>query len=99
MDLQDFTYYISLMRHSSISRNLMESFRDFLSEERKKRSLSQQELSERSGLSRQTISLFETGRRIPTLLSIFYLSKGLHISSVKFLSLLTKKIELRERKK
>jgi len=77
----------------------MESFRDLLCDERKKHKLSQEELSAKSGLSRQTISLFETGRRVPTLLSLFHLSKGLSMPSVKFLSLLIKKIELRERKK
>ncbi|MCL1966476.1 MAG: helix-turn-helix transcriptional regulator [Fibromonadales bacterium] len=80
---------------NSLTRNLMESFRHLLSEERKKRNLSQVQLSERSGLSRQTISLFESGKRMPTLLSLFLLSKGLNTSSVKLLSLLLKKIELR----
>jgi len=79
-----------------LTHNLMRYFKSFLSEERKKRSLSQAELSERCGLSRQTISLFESGKRMPTLLSLFHLSKGLSISSVKFLSLLVKKIELSE---
>ena len=83
----------------TLTRNLMESFRHLLNEERKKRNITQAELSERCGLSRQTISLFESGKRMPTLLSLFHLSKGLHISSVKLLSLLIKKIELREHKK
>jgi transcriptional regulator with XRE-family HTH domain len=87
------------MENTLISRNLMESFRDLLCEERKKRKLTQHELSAKSGLSRQTISLFESGKRVPTLLSLFYLSKGLSISSVKFLSLLIKKIEFYERRK
>jgi len=93
------TYYIFLMKRSSISRNLMESFRDLLCDERKKRKLSQQELSAKCGLSRQTVSLFECGKRMPTLLSLFYLSKGLNMSSVKLLSLLIKKIEAYERKR
>jgi len=87
------------MKNNSISRNLMACFKELLCEERKKRKLSQQELSEKSGLSRQTISLFETGRRVPTLLSIFHLSKGLDLSAVKFLSLLIKKINNHTRKK
>jgi len=87
------------MKNNSISRNLMACFKELLCEERKKRKLSQQELSERSGLSRQTISLFETSRRVPTLLSIFHLSKGLNLSAVKFLSLLIKKIDNHPRKK
>jgi len=81
------------MENTSISRNLIESFRKLLCDERKKRNLTQFELSERSGLSRQTISLFESGKRVPTLISLFHLSKGLNMSSVKFLSLLMKKIE------
>jgi len=87
------------MRTTSISRNLMASFKELLCEERKKRRLSQQELSKKSGLSRQTISLFESSKRIPTLLSLFHLSKGLNIPSVKFLSMLVKKIDSHERKK
>ena len=87
------------MENTLISHNLIESFRDLLCEERKKRNLSQHKLSERSGLSRQTISLFESGKRMPTLLSLFHLSKGLNMSSVRFLSLLTKKIELCEHRK
>jgi len=87
------------MRATSISRNLMFSFRDLLCEERKKRKLSQQELSKKSGLSRQTISLFESCKRVPTLLSLFHLSKGLNIPSVKFLSMLIKRIDQHERKK
>jgi len=87
------------MRTTSTSRNLMEFFRELLCEQRKKRRLSQQELADRCGLSRQTISLFESGKRMPTLLSLFYLSKGLNTSSVKFMSLLVKKIESLERKK
>jgi len=44
-------------------------------------------------------NIFESGKRMPTLLSLFHLSKGLNISSVRFLSLLVKKIELYERGK
>jgi len=80
------------MENTLISRNLMEAFRNLLCDERKRRRLTQAELSDRSGLSRQTISLFESGKRMPTLLSLFHLSKGLNISSVKFLSLLSKRI-------
>jgi len=87
------------MKNIIISRNLIESFRVLLCEERKKRRLTQFELSAKSGLSRQTISLFESGKRKPTLLSLFHLSKGLNISAVRFLSLLIKKIEFYERKK
>ncbi|MCL1956736.1 MAG: helix-turn-helix transcriptional regulator [Fibromonadales bacterium] len=81
------------MENTIISRNLINAFRKLLCDERKKRNLSQFELSERCGLSRQTISLFESGKRVPTLISLFQLSKGLNMSSIKFLSLLIKKIE------
>jgi len=87
------------MRSTSISRNIMSNFRDLLCEERKKRRLSQQELSKKSGLSRQTISLFESCKRVPTLLSLFHLSKGLNIPSVKFLSMLIKRLDLHEKKR
>ncbi len=81
------------MENTSLSRNLINSFRKLLCDERKKRNLTQFELSEKCGLSRQTISLFESGKRVPTLISLFQLSKGLNMSSVKFLSMLLKKIE------
>jgi len=81
------------MENTHLSRNLMEFFKNLLCEERKKRRLTQFELSEKSGLSRQTISLFESGKRVPTLLSLFHLAKGLNISPVKFLSMLVKKID------
>jgi len=84
------------MEKTLIPHNLMESFKNLLCEERKKRRLTQFELSKKSGLSRQTISLFESGKRVPTLLSLFHLAKGLNISPVKFLSLLVKKIEYHE---
>jgi len=73
--------------------HIIGSFRKLLCDERKKRNLTQLELSEKCGLSRQTISLFESGKRVPTLVSLFQLSKGLNISSMRFLSLLMKKIE------
>ncbi|MDR2595596.1 MAG: helix-turn-helix domain-containing protein [Fibromonadaceae bacterium] len=73
--------------------HIINSFRKLLCDERKKRNLSQFELSERCGLSRQTISLFESGKRVPTLVSLFHISKGLNMTSIRFLSLLMKKIE------
>jgi putative transcriptional regulator len=73
--------------------HIIVSFRKLLCDERKKRRLTQVELSKRCGLSRQTISLFESGKRVPTLISLFQLSKGLNMSSIKLLSLLMKKIE------
>jgi transcriptional regulator with XRE-family HTH domain len=85
------------MENNFISRSLMWSFKNLLSEERKKRKLTQVGLAERSGLTRQTISLFESGKRVPTLYSLFYLSRGLNISAAKFLSMLIKKLEFYER--
>jgi transcriptional regulator with XRE-family HTH domain len=76
-----------------------ESFKNLLCSERKRRKLTQAELSAKSGLTRQTIHLFESGKRVPTLLSIFHLSKGLNIPVAKFLSMLIKKIEFYEHKK
>jgi len=53
---------------------------------RKRTKLSQERLSQESGLDRSYISLLERGRRQPSLTSILQLSKALNISSVDFIS-------------
>ena len=53
---------------------------------RKEAKLSQEKLSQESGLDRSYISLLERGLRQPTLTSILKLSKALKISSVNIIS-------------
>ena len=53
---------------------------------RKKIKVSQEKLSQESGLDRSYISLLERGLRQPSLTSILQLSKALKISSIVFIS-------------
>lgn len=53
---------------------------------RRKIKISQEKLSQKSGLDRSYISLLERGLRQPSLTSILQLSKALKISSVNFIS-------------
>jgi len=79
------------------SDNLIHAFRHLLCEERKKRDLSQLELAQRSGLTRQCIALFESGQRIPTLFSLFHLATGFGMPPAKFIFMLVSKMEFYER--
>ena len=58
--------------------------------------MTQFELAQKSGLTRQCISLFESGRRAPTFFSLFNLAKGFNMSISKFMSSLISKIEYYE---
>jgi transcriptional regulator with XRE-family HTH domain len=78
------------------SDNFVHAIRHFLCEERKKRNLSQFELAWKSGLSRQCMSFFESGRRIPSFASLLALAKGLDMPTMKFMSMLINKIEYYE---
>jgi transcriptional regulator with XRE-family HTH domain len=73
------------------------AFQHLICEERKKRNLSQFELAWKSGLSRQCLSFFESGRRIPTLSSMYALAKGLDMPLMKFVSMLLSKVDFYER--
>jgi transcriptional regulator with XRE-family HTH domain len=59
---------------------------------RKKKSISQEKLAEKTGLDRTFISLIETGKRIPTLTSICKLAKALDIKASELLKLYEEKI-------
>ncbi len=65
-------------------------------EERKKRGLSQFELAKKSGLTRQSIALFESGQRIPTFFSLFSLARGFNIPTVKLVALFMEKLNFYE---
>jgi transcriptional regulator with XRE-family HTH domain len=53
---------------------------------RSKLKISQERLSQESGLDRSYISLLERGLRQPTLTTILQLSQALHISSIELIS-------------
>jgi transcriptional regulator with XRE-family HTH domain len=80
-----------------ITDSFARAFQHFLCEERKKRGLSQFELAWRSGLSRQCLSFFESGRRIPTLNSLHALAKGFDMSLIKFMSMFLNRVDYYEK--
>jgi transcriptional regulator with XRE-family HTH domain len=76
--------------------NFIRAFQHLLCEERKKRNLSQFELAKRSGMSRQCMSLFESGRRAPTLNSLLNLARGFDMPLMRFFSMLMNKADYYE---
>jgi len=76
---------------------LIQALRHLLCEERKRRGLSQFELAKKSGLTRQCIALFESGKRIPTFFSLFNLAKGFGMPTVRLMALFMDKLDYYER--
>jgi len=93
---KNFLYIPLLMIKIPHSRSLTKAFRHVLCEERKKRGTTQFELARKSGLTRQCISLLESGHRVPTFPSLFSLARGFDITFQKFMSLLLNKVEYYE---
>ena len=60
--------------------SLIAAFATALSGERERAALTQEELAERADVSARFISFLETGRRQPSLSTLYALSKGLRIS-------------------
>lgn len=63
-----------------------------LKDVRKKKSISQEKLAEKTGLNRIFISLIETGKRNPTLTTICKISQGLDIKASELLKLYEEKV-------
>lgn len=59
---------------------------------RKNKSISQEKLSEKTGLDRTYISLIETGKRNPTLTSICKIAQALDIKASELIQLYEEKI-------
>lgn len=53
---------------------------------RRERSLTQEELAERSGFSQQYLSGLEQGRRNPTIVTLYELSRALEVSHVELVT-------------
>lgn len=53
---------------------------------RRERGLTQEQLADRSGLSQQYISGLESGKRNPTVLTLFELAQALGTEPIEFLS-------------
>lgn len=64
-----------------------------MKELRLKQGLSHDTLAERSGLTRQSISMIESGRRIPSITSCLKVSKGLGMTLQKLLDMTEKRIK------
>jgi transcriptional regulator with XRE-family HTH domain len=60
--------------------SIEESFGQVIRNLRKERKLSQEKLSDTSGLDRSFISHLERGRKQPSLVTIFQLAKALNVS-------------------
>ena len=74
--------------------NLGKNFSSSLREMRKERSLTQHDLSDRSGLSLRMISDLERNVRQPTLMTLFKLARGLNISMRDFMERLLGNMDL-----
>jgi transcriptional regulator with XRE-family HTH domain len=64
-----------------------------ISRRRKKLSMSQEELSFRSGIDRSYISEIECGLKSPTLIVVIELATALGVSATKLISVLERKIQ------
>jgi transcriptional regulator with XRE-family HTH domain len=69
-----------------------EVFGILLKDLRKKKTISQEKLAEKTGLNRIFISLIETGKRNPTLTTICKISQGLDIKASELLRLYEEKV-------
>lgn len=70
------------------------AFGDTIRELRKQKKLSQEEIAYASNLDRSFISLLETGRQQPSLITVFQLAKALGISAGQLISAVEEKSQL-----
>jgi len=68
------------------------AFGKVIRELRKLKSLSQEDVAYESGLDRSFISLLETGRQQPSLVTIFQLAKALGVSPAQLLTSVEEKL-------
>lgn len=69
------------------------AFGDTIRELRKQKKLSQEEVAYSSGLDRSFISLLETGRQQPSLITIFQLAKALGITAGQLITAVEEKVQ------
>jgi transcriptional regulator with XRE-family HTH domain len=69
------------------------AFGEVIKELRSQKKLSQEEVAHKCFLDRSFISLLETGRQQPSLVTIFQLSKGLGVSASRIISLVETKLQ------
>lgn len=68
------------------------AFGEVIRELRKQKRLSQEDVAYESGLDRSFISLLETGRQQPSLVTIFQLAKALGVSPAQLLTSVEEKL-------
>ena len=68
------------------------AFGEVIRELRKLKSLSQEDVAYESGLDRSFISLLETGRQQPSLITIFQLAKALGVSPAQIMTSVEEKL-------
>lgn len=68
------------------------AFGEVIRELRKLKRLSQEDVSYESGLDRSFISLLETGRQQPSLVTIFQLAKALGVSPAQIITSVEEKL-------
>lgn len=68
------------------------AFGEVIRELRKLKRLSQEDVAYESGLDRSFISLLETGRQQPSLVTIFQLAKALEVSPAQLLTSVEEKL-------
>ncbi|HEY6874175.1 MAG TPA: helix-turn-helix transcriptional regulator [Geobacteraceae bacterium] len=68
------------------------AFGEAIRELRKQKRLSQEYVAHESGLDRSFISLLETGRQQPSLVTIFQLSKALGVSPSQLITFVEQKL-------
>ena len=69
------------------------AFGEVIRELRKQKKLSQEDVAHESGLDRSFISLLETGRQQPSLITIFQLAKALGISAGELITAVEEKLQ------
>lgn len=87
--------YRYVLRFRSMSTNLTieSAFGETVRELRKQRRLSQEDVAHASGLDRSFISLLETGRQQPSLITVFQIAKALGIPAGELISSVEGKLE------
>lgn len=68
------------------------AFGEVIRELRKKKRFSQEDVAFESGLDRSFISLLETGRQQPSLITVFQLAKALGVTAGELLTLVEAKL-------
>jgi transcriptional regulator with XRE-family HTH domain len=70
----------------AIAQKIKDSFGVTLRKHRHALGISQEELADRAGITVVYVSLLETGKRVPTIVVVFALARGLGMSGADFVT-------------